>query len=79
VVVLIQGVNLTVAWLGDSQVVLCKAGDAVQLMEPHKPDRQVIRYVFSSGSLVKYNHLPVCHEQTLQRFYFMCYFVLYFS
>lgn len=39
VVVLIQGINLTVAWLGDSQVVLCKAGDALQLMEPHKPDR----------------------------------------
>ncbi|XP_066929368.1 protein phosphatase 1F-like [Clytia hemisphaerica] len=39
VVVLIQGLNLTVAWLGDSQVVLCKAGDAVQLMDPHKPNR----------------------------------------
>lgn len=39
VVVLIQGMNLTVAWLGDSQVVLCKAGDAVQLMDPHRPNR----------------------------------------
>ena len=40
VVVLIQGVNLTVGWLGDSQVVLCKDGQAIQLMDPHKPDRE---------------------------------------
>ena len=43
VIALIQDKNLTIAWLGDSQVVLCKDGDAVQLMEPHKPDRQVWR------------------------------------
>lgn len=39
VMVLIQGINLTVGWLGDSQVVLCKDGQAIQLMEPHKPER----------------------------------------
>jgi len=39
VTVLLQDNNLTVGWLGDSQVVLSKAGQAIQLMEPHKPDR----------------------------------------
>ncbi len=33
------------AWLGDSQVVLCKAGQAYQLMNPHKPDREVLRSI----------------------------------
>lgn len=40
VLVLIQDKKMIVSWLGDSQVVLCKAGQAIQLMEPHKPDRQ---------------------------------------
>ena len=44
-VALIQGMNLSIGWLGDSQIVLCKAGDAIQLMEPHKPDRQVYNCV----------------------------------
>ena len=39
--VLLQGKTLTVGWLGDSQVVLCKGGQAVQLMEPHKPENVV--------------------------------------
>ena len=39
--VLLQGKTLTVGWLGDSQVVLCKDGQAVQLMEPHKPENVV--------------------------------------
>lgn len=38
---LIQGQELTVAWLGDSQAVLVRKGQAVTLMEPHKPDREV--------------------------------------
>lgn len=40
VVVLIQGPELTVAWLGDSQAMLVRKGQAVTLMDPHKPDRE---------------------------------------
>lgn len=55
VAVLIQGVNLAVAWAGDSQVVLCKAGDAIQLMEPHKPERDDEKArIHELGGLVLY-------------------------
>ncbi|KAK2494556.1 hypothetical protein MC885_004680 [Smutsia gigantea] len=37
---LITGQTLHVAWLGDSQVILMQQGQAVKLMEPHKPERQ---------------------------------------
>jgi len=37
-VVLVRGRSMHVAWLGDSQVMLCRAGKAVPLMEPHKPE-----------------------------------------
>ncbi|XP_056274744.1 protein phosphatase 1F [Pseudoliparis swirei] len=40
VAVLLQGPQLTVAWLGDSQAVLVREGRAVTLMDPHKPDRE---------------------------------------
>ncbi|XP_022615012.1 protein phosphatase 1F [Seriola dumerili] len=40
VAVLIQGQELTVAWLGDSQAVLVRKGQAVTLMDPHKPERE---------------------------------------
>ncbi|XP_028990973.1 protein phosphatase 1F [Betta splendens] len=40
VAVLIQGQELTVAWLGDSQAVLVRKGEAVTVMEPHKPERE---------------------------------------
>ncbi|KAL6113792.1 ppm1f [Pungitius sinensis] len=40
VVVLIQRQELSVAWLGDSQAMLVRGGQAVTLMDPHKPDRQ---------------------------------------
>ncbi|KAK3737460.1 hypothetical protein QZH41_008343 [Actinostola sp. cb2023] len=40
VTVLISDDKMYIAWLGDSQVVLCKAGESVLLMEPHKPDNQ---------------------------------------
>ncbi|XP_042344186.1 protein phosphatase 1F [Plectropomus leopardus] len=40
VTVLIQGQELTVAWLGDSQAILVRKGQAVTLMDPHKPDRE---------------------------------------
>uniref|UniRef100_A0AAQ4Q621 Protein phosphatase, Mg2+/Mn2+ dependent, 1F n=1 Tax=Gasterosteus aculeatus aculeatus TaxID=481459 RepID=A0AAQ4Q621_GASAC len=40
VVVLIQRQQLSVAWLGDSQALLVRGGQAVTLMDPHKPDRE---------------------------------------
>ncbi|XP_034025540.1 protein phosphatase 1F [Thalassophryne amazonica] len=40
VVVLIQGQELIVSWLGDSQAVLVRKGHTVPLMDPHKPDRE---------------------------------------
>ncbi|MBN3298890.1 PPM1F phosphatase, partial [Amia calva] len=38
--VLIEGERLHVAWLGDSQAMLVRQGQAVTLMEPHKPERE---------------------------------------
>lgn len=43
VVTFIRGNMLHVAWLGDSQVMLVRKGQAVELMKPHKPDREVRR------------------------------------
>lgn len=40
IAVLIQGQELIVAWLGDSQAILVRDGQAVRLMDPHKPDRE---------------------------------------
>uniref|UniRef100_A0A4W3KGN2 Protein phosphatase 1E n=1 Tax=Callorhinchus milii TaxID=7868 RepID=A0A4W3KGN2_CALMI len=40
VVTFIRGNMLYVAWLGDSQVMLVRRGQAVELMKPHKPDRE---------------------------------------
>ncbi|XP_044286058.1 protein phosphatase 1E isoform X2 [Varanus komodoensis] len=40
VVTFIRGSVLYVAWLGDSQVMLVRRGQAVELMKPHKPDRE---------------------------------------
>eukprot|EP00051_Salpingoeca_urceolata_P015563 m.202200 g.202200 ORF g.202200 m.202200 type:complete len:386 (+) comp18435_c4_seq5:210-1367(+) len=37
---LIRGKKLHVAWLGDSQVMMCRDGEPVKLMEPHKPQRE---------------------------------------
>ncbi|KAM6911614.1 protein phosphatase 1E [Lycodopsis pacificus] len=40
VVTFLRGRTLYVAWLGDSQVILVRKGQAVELMKPHKPDRE---------------------------------------
>ncbi|XP_062262862.1 protein phosphatase 1E [Platichthys flesus] len=40
VVTFLRGQTLYVAWLGDSQVMLVRKGQAVELMKPHKPDRE---------------------------------------
>lgn len=41
VVTFLRGRTLHVAWLGDSQVILVRRGEVVELMKPHKPDREV--------------------------------------
>eukprot|EP00039_Didymoeca_costata_P032932 m.39940 g.39940 ORF g.39940 m.39940 type:complete len:374 (+) comp9611_c0_seq1:177-1298(+) len=38
--ILIRGNKLHVAWLGDSQAMMCKDDKAVNLMNPHKPERE---------------------------------------
>ncbi|CAJ1063424.1 protein phosphatase 1E [Xyrichtys novacula] len=40
VVTFLRGGTLYVAWLGDSQVILVRKGQVVELMKPHKPDRE---------------------------------------
>eukprot|EP00055_Hartaetosiga_balthica_P002355 m.3681 g.3681 ORF g.3681 m.3681 type:complete len:392 (+) comp2109_c0_seq1:72-1247(+) len=40
VVVLMKGRKMYVAWCGDSQTFLCRDGAAVELMNPHKPERE---------------------------------------
>ncbi|XP_022050031.1 protein phosphatase 1E [Acanthochromis polyacanthus] len=40
VVTFLRGRTLYVAWLGDSQVILVRRGQVVELMKPHKPDRE---------------------------------------
>ncbi|XP_045896967.1 protein phosphatase 1E isoform X2 [Micropterus dolomieu] len=40
VVTFLRGRMLYVAWLGDSQVILVRKGQVVELMKPHKPDRE---------------------------------------
>ena len=47
---LIAGNTLHVAWLGDSQVLLVQQGQAVKLMEPHRPERQVRGPILLGGS-----------------------------
>ena len=63
VAVLISGESLYVAWLGDSQVVLCKAGQPTQLMSPHKPDREVsTAFLLSICSMfANYKLITFCH------------------
>ncbi|XP_012736909.2 protein phosphatase 1E [Fundulus heteroclitus] len=40
VVTFLRGRTLYVAWLGDSQVILVRRGQVVELMKAHKPDRE---------------------------------------
>ncbi|KAM6983970.1 protein phosphatase 1E [Tautogolabrus adspersus] len=40
VVTFLRGRTLYVAWLGDSQVILVRKEQVVELMKPHKPDRE---------------------------------------
>ncbi|KAJ7308837.1 hypothetical protein JRQ81_008107 [Phrynocephalus forsythii] len=52
VVTFIRGNMLYVAWLGDSQVMLVRRGQAVELMKPHKPDREKKRIEALGGCVV---------------------------
>ena len=40
VIAMLRDNTLHIGWLGDSQISMCKQGRAVQLMEPHKPNRK---------------------------------------
>ena len=37
----IRGKTIYAAWLGDSQAILVRNGQAVKIIEPHKPNRPV--------------------------------------
>lgn len=52
---------LHVAWLGDSQVMLVRRGQAVELMKPHKPDREVRTACFKSTWAVFIMEAGRCH------------------
>lgn len=41
VVALLRDRTLHVAWLGDSQAMLFRRGKGIELVNPHKPDREV--------------------------------------
>ena len=41
VTMLMRGSTLHISWLGDSQAILVKNGKVVNIMEPHKPEREV--------------------------------------
>lgn len=40
---LVHGSKLHTAWLGDSQAILCRAGELVEVMVPHKPELEAER------------------------------------
>lgn len=49
VAVLLAADWLTVSWLGDSQAMLVKKGEPVILMDPHKPEREVLMHTVVDG------------------------------
>lgn len=57
---------LHVAWLGDSQVMLVRRGQAVELMKPHKPDREV------RTACLRYTRAPVTAEADRYHLYVGC-------
>ncbi len=54
VVTFLKGRTLYVAWLGDSQVMMVKRGQPVELMKPHKPEREVRK---SRHSAISYHFI----------------------
>ena len=42
--VLIQDDMVHVAWVGDSQTIIAKNGEALKVMDPHKPEREVLSF-----------------------------------
>lgn len=45
VMTFIRGDKLYAGWLGDSQALLVRGGKPLQLVDPHKPEREVILLV----------------------------------
>ncbi len=41
VMALLREDMIHVAWVGDSQAMLFRKGEGIQLVDPHKPDREV--------------------------------------
>ena len=59
--VLIKGETLYVAWLGDSQVLLSKAGQPCLLMNPHKPNREVTKSFLFALCLHDQSHVDMMY------------------
>lgn len=59
VVTFLRGQTLHVAWLGDSQVILVRRGQVVELMKPHKPDREVTAHIANNISSKRFYFLKV--------------------
>lgn len=47
VMTFLRGNNLYVGWLGDSQALLVRGGLPLQLVEPHKPEREVSARIYT--------------------------------
>ena len=59
--------TLHIGWVGDSQVTMCKQGRAVQLMEPHKPNRKVCVSLFLSLFLKVLLDILFFHQDERER------------
>lgn len=46
VTVFIQEDTIYIAWVGDSQAILAKDGQALKIMDPHKPERVVSCFIY---------------------------------
>lgn len=66
VVTFLRGQTLYVAWLGDSQVILVRRGQVVELMKPHKPDREVTTYTHTHTSIFIHHQAQII--STVYRF-----------
>ena len=53
----IRGEKLYVGWLGDSQAMLVRQGQPLQLVDPHKPEREVSATAYVTVAMVM-SHTP---------------------
>jgi protein phosphatase 1E len=67
--VLIRGSRLHIAWLGDTQAMLCRAGAPVTLMDAHKPERddERKRIEGNGGSVVMFGTWRVNGQLSVAR------------